>query len=253
MRHAVRLCWECGCLFRDPAWDREELRLIYSPQIWRLVEPLRTDTPERQTNNRARRRQMVERILAEVGPRPGGAKSIADVGGRDGYYVAPFLDHGWSASVIDPVDAPVVDPRIVKSPVCLNAYSGMAAFDVLVLSHVLEHVVDLAGFLGHVRRMLRSGGLVYAEVPYEVRRVLIHADLGDPSHQTYFTTQTLRYLFEASGFEVRHCAREWTTYDGAHIPAIVTVAVPNGKAPASCQPPGALHTLTEMVHSAFAK
>jgi SAM-dependent methyltransferase len=152
--------------------------------------------------------------------------------------------------VIDPVDALVVDPRIVRDPVTLARHAGPPAFDALVLSHVLEHVVDLAGFLGDVRRVLRPGGLVYAEVPYEVRRVLLRADLGDPSHQIYFATRTLRHLFETAGFAVRRCAREWTTYDEARILAIVVIAAPDGRGAGRPLPSGALHVLAEMLSSA---
>jgi SAM-dependent methyltransferase len=251
MRHAVRLCRACGCLFRDPVWDDAELELIYSPEVWRLVEPYRPNTPEARANNHERRQRMAERILAEV-PADGAARAIGDVGGRDGFYVAPFLDHGWSATVIDPADAPVVDTRIVRDPVTLARHAGPPAFDALVLSHVLEHVVDLAGFLGDVRRVLRPGGLVYTEVPYEVRRVLLRADLGDPSHQIYFATRTLRHLFEVAGFAVRRCARERTTYDEARIFAIVIIAEPDGRSAGRPLPPGAFHVLAEMLSSARA-
>lgn len=254
IRQETRLCRGCGCVFRSPVWDEAELERIYSPETWRLVEPYRPTGGRALANNEARRARMVELILRHAPPRDGRAAppAIADVGGRDGFYVAPFLERGWEAATIDSAATAVVDPRIRRLALRLDEAAPAEAFDAIVLSHVLEHLVELGEFLGRVRAALRPEGVVYAEVPYEVHRVLLGRDLCDPSHQLYFATRTLRYAFEQAGLDVRLCARRRSTYDLSELLAIVVVARKTAGAPARHPPapPGMLHTLAEMVSPA---
>ncbi len=234
-------------------WDEAELEQLYSPETWQLVEPYRPKTPEALRNNEARRRSIGELILAHAPSVPGGSPpAIADIGGRDGFYVAPFLDRGWSVFTIDPVGVHVVDQRIKRLPVPLEQTGLHEAFDAVVLSHILEHLVTLKEFLGQVRAGLKPNGVVYAEVPYEVHRVLLGRDLCDPSHQVYFATRTLRYLFESTGFTVPLCARQRATYDLSELLSIVVLArkPAPGARPCRSSLPGMLHALAEMVSPA---
>ena len=247
----VRLCRACGAVFRSPAWDEAELGRLYSAETWALVEPYRPKSPRALGNNEARRDRMAARILAHAPRRSGGAPlAIADVGGRDGFYLTPFLERGWEVTTIDSNCPSVVDPRIRRRPVRLEQAGLGEAFDAVVLSHVLEHLVELGGFLGHVSRTLRPAGVVYAEVPYEVPRVLLGRDLADPSHQIYFATRTLRYALESAGFTVRLCARRRSTYDLSELLAIVAVAVKGPGAARPVRPPGMLHAVAEMASPA---
>ena len=247
IRQDVRLCRACGGVFRSPVWDEAELERLYSPETWKLVEPYRPKTPRAFRNNELRRDWMGELILAHAPRRERGAPlAIADVGGRDGFYVAPFLERGWEVTSIDSASTSVVDPRLRRLAVRLDQAGLREAFDAVVLSHILEHLVGLADFLGQVRGALRPAGVVYAEVPYEVPRVLLGRDLGDPSHQIYFATRTLRYALESAGFTMRLCARRRSTYDLSELLAIVVIAVDEDAAGPPGRPPGMLHTLLEM-------
>ena len=254
IRQELRLCRACGGVFRSPVWDEAELDRIYSPETWQLVEPYRPTGGRATANNEARRRRMAELILRHAPRRQGGAPplSIADVGGRDGFYVAPFLERGWEVTSIDSASTSVVDPRIRRLPMRLDGAVLRDAFDAIVLSHILEHLVGLGEFLGRVREALRPDGVVYAEVPYEVHRVLLGRDLCDPSHQIYFATRTLSHAFERSGFEVLLRGRQRSTYDLSEILAVVVLARkaadPLTARPAP--PPGMLHALAEMLSPA---
>lgn len=249
IRQDVRLCWVCGAVFRSPVWDEAELDRLYSPETWQIVEPYVPRSPRARENNERRRERMAELILAHAPPAGATPRAIADVGGRDGFYVAPFLDRGWEVATIDSASTHVADDRIRRFAVRLDRTGLREAFDAVVISHVLEHLVGLGEFLGQVRAVLRPGGVVYAEVPYEVPRVLLRRDLGDPSHQIYFATRTLRYAFEAAGFDVRHCVRRRSTYDLSRLLAITVIAARGGRVGAA-RPPGRLHTVIEMLSPA---
>jgi predicted SAM-dependent methyltransferase len=81
-------------------------------------------------------------------------------------------------------------------------------FDVVRLSHVLEHLPSPRKSLGKVHRLLRPGGLLWVEVPNaaSLERRLFHRhwchwDL--PRHLYHFTPTTLVRLLRDTGFRPR--------------------------------------------------
>lgn len=90
----------------------------------------------------------------------------------------------------------------------LPRYPGQ--FHLVVLSHVLEHLLDPSQVLRLIQDSLVPGGLLYIEVP-NIPLVLAYADHQwaprfDEPHITFFTGATLCRLLESLGFERRFCA-----------------------------------------------
>lgn len=68
--------------------------------------------------------------------------------------------------------------------------------DLVVLSHVLEHVSDPRSFLKYVTHNLRPGGVLFIEVPC---RDWEHKPFDEP-HLLFFDKQPMRCLLEGLGF-----------------------------------------------------
>ncbi|MGH9717541.1 MAG: class I SAM-dependent methyltransferase [Candidatus Acidiferrales bacterium] len=86
-------------------------------------------------------------------------------------------------------------------------------FDALILSEVLEHLVDPWAVLRKIRPLLRDGASVFASSPnvshYRVIAMLVRgqwtlADRGvmDRTHLRWFTPSNYRSLFESCGYQV---------------------------------------------------
>ena len=84
-----------------------------------------------------------------------------------------------------------------------------ASFDIVTCVHVLEHVADTQRLMSEARRVLVSGGLLVATVPYHgrVQAALValtsferHFDPLEPVLR-FYTARSLRGLLEAFGFE----------------------------------------------------
>lgn len=74
---------------------------------------------------------------------------------------------------------------------------GDLRFDVIIMSHVLEHITDPASYLRHLQRYLTPQGLLFIAVP-DVRQNPI--DLFVFDHCTHFDEPTLAQVFSAAGF-----------------------------------------------------
>jgi 2-polyprenyl-3-methyl-5-hydroxy-6-metoxy-1,4-benzoquinol methylase len=87
------------------------------------------------------------------------------------------------------------------------------SFDALIMSEVLEHLVDPPATLRRLRPLLKPGGIVMASSPnaahYEVILMLLRGewrseDAGpmDRTHLRWFTPRSYQRMFESCGFKV---------------------------------------------------
>ena len=82
-------------------------------------------------------------------------------------------------------------------------------FDIIVLSHVLEHLLNPVTILGQLRTHLRPGGLLYVEVPHVSPDALGRypdspwAPRHDEPHLTFFGAGELTRVLERAGLRVQ--------------------------------------------------
>lgn len=84
-------------------------------------------------------------------------------------------------------------------------------FDLIVLSHVLEHLLDPQSMLQMIHERLAPGGLLYIEVPHIPAEAVtdyidsVWAPRFDEPHITFFSPQPLTRLLQQAGFAVPFC------------------------------------------------
>lgn len=86
----------------------------------------------------------------------------------------------------------------------LTDIRGMGRWDVIVMSHVLEHLPDPEGALEILHENLADGGLVWLEVPCDSREK-IETMIGHGStsaHTLFFTHAAMCMLFSRSPLEI---------------------------------------------------
>jgi 2-polyprenyl-3-methyl-5-hydroxy-6-metoxy-1,4-benzoquinol methylase len=141
---------------------------------------------------------------------PGQGKRLLDVGFGNGGFLKLAGEMGWSAEGID-FDAKAVevaraqglDVRCVSVDELLRQD---AQYDVITISHVIEHVYNPVVLLENLYGLLKPGGCLWLETPnlessgaYKFGPNWMSLD--PPRHLVLFTPRSLRMCLEKAGFQ----------------------------------------------------
>lgn len=142
-------------------------------------------------------------------PRPHPGAKLLDVGFGDATFLECARTIGWEVVGIDPDPEVVTKARAIGLDVHaggLEVFIGKAClFDVITISHVIEHVHDPRGVLESCYRLLKPGGRLWLETP-NIRSIGASRfrhnwrGLEPPRHLVLFNGQSLRAVLGAEGF-----------------------------------------------------
>lgn len=235
----LKECSGCGLVFLDPRPTLEDIRKAYatyythsfsSPpgkrsSVQRLYQEIKRDYlgvrwgyySELKTWQRLLgllmylhpgRRADLDFSVMYLKARPGGR--LLDVGCGSGESMERLQNLGWQAEGLDFDDKAVRAARARGLRVRLGtlqeqSYAG-ESFDVITMSHVIEHVHDPLNMLRECRRILKLDGrlvIVTPNVSSLGHKWFKEAwrGLEPPRHLQIFTPLTLRKLAGAAGFD----------------------------------------------------
>lgn len=188
VRLTLQYCGDCGLVLYAPRPTQAELDAKY-----RFLEQSRP-TPVRPNPERARR------LFARIGPQlPDRQVSVLDFGGGTGSLLTEFVVHGHRCYTVDYVAQTV--PGVERLASVLDELPADRRFDVVICSHVLEHVAEPLELLTRLVARLEPDGLAYVEVPMEL--------LGGPprlrepvTHVNFFTPGSTELLCARAGLEL---------------------------------------------------
>jgi SAM-dependent methyltransferase len=122
---------------------------------------------------------------------------VLDFGCGDGKFLNRLQDRGWETSGIEPsTTVAFLRHRRLTSP------PQDGSFELVVLNHVLEHVINPLGLLRQLAGSLREGGVLFVSVP-RLDTLPQHGDLKyclNHRHVVCFSETCLRGLLARAGF-----------------------------------------------------
>jgi SAM-dependent methyltransferase len=134
---------------------------------------------------------------------------LLDIGCGNGAPMRRFIEAGWSATGIDADAQAVAAARSAGLDARVGTLKAQrfadAQFDLIVMSHVIEHLPDPVGELQECRRILKPSGSIAIATPNA--RSLGHRlcgrywpGLDTPRHLQIFTPQSLTRMLAMAGF-----------------------------------------------------
>lgn len=209
-RSRATTCADCGVSFMFPLPGSGDIGSVYEEAYFHayteqgIAMPAEAELPP----------ERYLRRLVAVQQRSG-AGSLLEIGPGSGAFLNYARNAGWrvtglEASQYASQKAAARYGLDIRCGTLESVDLDSEQFDMVHMSHVLEHMTNPAASLEIVFRKLKSGGSLVVEVPHEFDnlqfRILMAAGLLRPydvqcSHIFFFTPGTLKGLLARTGFQ----------------------------------------------------
>ncbi len=196
---ASKLCRRCGLIIYTPRPETKDIDAKY-----KYIEELGQDYGRNIPHNslvEIKRSKSIRRYVRKY-INLGNVKKILDYGGGDGRLMYAFNVLGKRCYVVDYNMNPV--QGVTKLADTIEQLDPQEKFDLIVCSHVLEHVAQPRRVLKKLADHLNPDGHIYIQVPMEVwKRPPLHTE--PVTHINFFTLNSIYNLIVMSGLSVMNC------------------------------------------------
>ena len=134
-------------------------------------------------------------------------KTILEIGaGQASFW---FEEKGFFVTAIEPDERNVrlINEKLTNGH-CIHGFIEdveiKGKFDIIWMSHVLEHLMRPDLFLKKIRENLQENGMFFIEVPNCENTVILKASINEP-HTFHFSRDNLLDLVKNSGYKIEHC------------------------------------------------
>lgn len=217
-----QMCTLCGLVIFKPRPTLEEVASKYGvlggATSSTVEEPVVTAT------DKIRSLEFYEALRPWL---PVGHVTLLDHGGGTGGLTERFHESGAVCYLVD--YAPQAVPGVKLLGQTLDDLPRDLVFDVIISSHVFEHLVNPREVAEQLAGRLTERGVLFMEVPFELfgspRRI------REPvTHLNFFSVQSLAGLLQRGGLQVQRCWIEATTHaGGGYALAIRAIATKSGE------------------------
>jgi 2-polyprenyl-3-methyl-5-hydroxy-6-metoxy-1,4-benzoquinol methylase len=216
--HNIVKCNVCNLIYANPQTDNvggvEDVYLKFSKGTTDadFEEALKDFTPEK---NQYMRKQFLQlkdyNKIIDFVDKPG--KGIfLEIGSFAGIFLNEAKKKGWQVLGIEPLLLPAyysekLGVKVMRTYFDKDTDIADESIDVIVATHVIEHVSDPSEFVSKAHQVLTKGGKLILETPtYDsfVFKLLKHRErsVKCSGHIYFFTKETLSKLVEKAGFKV---------------------------------------------------
>lgn len=219
VRLEMKCCNNCGFICADPRLTDDDIHIKYT-----TLDQLGFDKKRHLSSpsyNMDKRSQRVYDYCTSAvqNLKTSSSAAILDYGGAEGELLLPFMDKGFKGYLADYIDYPNADDRITYLGKDYNDIAEDQKFDLILLLHTLEHVVNPVQLLEQLKSFLKPGGCIYVEVP--LGAWLEWNNLREPlTHVNFFSEQSLAHCLVEAGLSVEAIETNWQWVTHSKTPCI---------------------------------
>ncbi len=137
-------------------------------------------------------------------------KTLLEIGVGAGQSINWFEDEGFYVTGIEPdgrnvsmINKMLKKGKVIQSSV--EEFSSNETFDVIWMSHVLEHLLEPSDFLKKIKKNLRKNGIFFIEIPNCEYGPMLKDSIEENPHLFHFTRKALIKLAENTGYKIISC------------------------------------------------
>jgi SAM-dependent methyltransferase len=228
-------CNNCGFCFADTSAKQEDYDKYYN-EMSKYEDKETASGGGLDSIDKARLNTAAEKIAENYSDKNA---SILDIGCANGGLLQCLNEKGYTN--LTGIDITQICVENVKK-LGYNAYFGgifnleelgNKKYDIVILSHVLEHVYDLQTTAENLKKLLNPNGIIYIEVPDASRYpnyYVVPYYYFDCEHINHFDINSLKNLFEDSDFKCSSFdEREIKVSATTPYPAVSVIFKKNGE------------------------
>lgn len=195
------LCKSCGLIFMNPRFTAEEILIKYDAINELGSVKYRLQQKPLPNSIRDMRAKRIYSLISGLQENEDKSRRILDYGGASGYNLIPFVS-GNSCYILD-YEKWTLPKSIEYLGADLADLQTDELFDVILLCHTLEHVIEPSSMINELSAHLTEGGFLYVEVPLGCFQEWKH--LRDPiTHINFFSEESLLKCLWSIGLDVIH-------------------------------------------------
>ena len=201
------ICKQCGLVYLNPRMNQEAYNDFYDKYYRILCETrlynLSQDTWEISVVNN-RKNKLFELLLYKLETEK---LNILEIGCGHGEILEILHDYGHNVRGID-LDSNCVNIAKNKGLNVKQAHTSdliekyQGKFDLIIAMHVVEHFLNLDEELSNIKKLLKTDGLFYIEVPGMIGDFYTKFGGSSIPHTYYFNLCTLNNVLNRNGFEL---------------------------------------------------
>jgi SAM-dependent methyltransferase len=212
------ICCDCGLVWTDPRPSADRVRHFYEREYRSSYK----GTYQPQPKHAFRAGKVAVDRFAQIRGLLSPGMKVLDVGAGSGEVVYVVRAMGYDATGFEPNEGyALYAAQVLKVPVWQAFYQDAKVApesqDFVTLFHALEHLEDPYDAIVLFRTWLRSGGLLFIEVPNSEATCQQPHSQFHLGHLYHFNLPTLEALGSRAGFEV---IKRATSEDGGNISVV---------------------------------
>ncbi len=137
-------------------------------------------------------------------------KNLLEIGVGAGQSILWFEEEGFDVKGIEPdgrnvsmINRKLKTGKVIESSV--EDFSTEEEFNVIWMSHVLEHLIEPDKFLKNIKMNLKKDGVFFIEVPNCEYKPMLENSIKKNPHLFHFTKKSLSKLVENLGYKILTC------------------------------------------------
>ena len=137
-------------------------------------------------------------------------KKLLEIGVGSGQSIVWFEQEGFEVRGIEPdgrnvdmINQLLTRGNVIQSSV--EKFNDERKYDIIWMSHVLEHVVNPIEFLGEIKKKMFDDGIFFIEVPNSCHSTTLNDSINKNPHLFHFSKNSLMKMVEAVGYKVIRC------------------------------------------------
>ena len=207
----VNFCKNCNLYINGDAKEQviEKVSNLYKGEYWKERNSETSIKSEfTDVDSQGKRRNWVSQFLYTKEHITG--KNLLEIGVGAGQSILWFEEEGFDVRGIEPDGRNVfmINDKLKKGKVIessVEIFSTDEVFDVIWMSHVLEHLIEPTKFLKRIKNNLKNDGIFFIEVPNCEYEPMLQSSIQKNPHLFHFTKKALSKLVENIGYKILSC------------------------------------------------